>query len=415
MELEAVSTGDDLMRVMEDLGSAEFRMDPYPYYHRLNEQARAWNAGDRWLFTTHAACDAVLRDRRWERLEELMCLPDRAVCEITDDQSAAHTRPQQAFVLDVDVAPDRARLRQLFADAFSPRRVRQLQPRLEQITDQLLDVVLEAGSVDFMDAFALRLPIVLVCEQLGVPPDDQDLLRSWSYVMVRAADPLFTMSPDEVAERDRVGREFADYFGRLIADRRRRPRGDLLSRLASGEASGVRFTDQELLAACIMLLVAGHEMVSNLLGLGTLALLRNPDEMARLAGQPGLVSDAVEELLRYDSPAQITPRTALEDLVIGGHGVGRGQYAVLLLGAANRDPRIYPDPDRLDVSRRPAGHLAFGQGHLYCPGAPMARAQARQAFGALVRRAPGLRLDGEPERKGTFCIRGLGSLPVATR
>jgi len=414
-EATAPDIGDDLTAVVADLNSPAHRMDPYPYYRRLRERLAIPHTPDHWLLSRHGHCDAVLRDRRWERLEELMCLPDRAVCSPLEARAAADASGHQQFVLDLASAPSRARLRALFKEAFSAAVVRGLRPRIHSLTRGLLDRALEAREVDLVEALAIPLPGILVCELLGVPAGDWPLLRGWSDAMVRSADPLLTMSAEEVAAQDRAGRELGDYFRPLIAARRARPSDDLLGRLALGRVTGEALDEQELIAACVMLLVAGQEMISNFIGLGALALLRHPAQRRRLQAQPGLIPSAVEELLRYDSPAQIAPRVALEDRELDGERVAAQSYAVLLLGAANRDPEVFAQPERLDLGRRDNRHLAFGQGHLFCPGAPLARLQGGIAFGALAARAPALELTGEPERKGTFCIRGLAKLPVLVR
>jgi cytochrome P450 len=290
------------------------------------------------------------------------------------------------------------------------RVIEELGPYMREVVDGLLDEAAERGTFDVVTGLAHPLPVAVICHMLGVPASDEPLFAGWSEDLVHTLDP---MVPPEVMRRGNDATvAFEAYFRELIAERRRRPGPDLLTALIAAEEAGDRLSEQELLTTLILLLVAGHETTVNLIGNGTLALLKNPDQLRRLREDPGLIRSGVEELLRYDSPVQFTGRVALEPVEFGDVKVGKGQQVVALLGAANRDPAQFADPDRLDVGREDNRHIAFGGGVHFCLGAALARAEGRVAIAQLVDRFPGLELNGEPERKTTITLRGLRHMPV---
>jgi cytochrome P450 len=249
---------------------------------------------------------------------------------------------------------------------------------------------------------------------LGIPEADREALRSWSLDLIYTLDPM--LSVEALARAQRAGAEFRAYLRELIADRRRNLGNDLLSGLIRAEDEGLRLSPQELVATCVLLLVAGHETTSSFIGNGMLALLRNPDQYARLHEDPGLMRSAGEELLRYDSPVQLTGRLVVRDTEIAGRAVGAGQDVVALVGAANRDPEVFHDPDRLDVGRADNRHVAFGGGIHFCLGAPLARVEGGTAIASLARRFPALELaTDEPVWRDTITLRAMSSLPVAAR
>jgi len=302
-------------------------------------------------------------------------------------------------------------LRHLVNKAFTPRHIEAMRPRIASIVDQLLEPLLEVGRMDFVRDFAHPLPVIVIAEMLGVPVADQAELKQWSDDMALALDPLQVGA--RRAEGDRAAVEMTKLFQRVAEDRRRAPRDDLLSALLAAEEQGDRLSMDELLATCVLLLFAGNETTTNLLGNGVLALLRNPGELALLQQDPSLVRGAVEELLRYDSPLQFAARLAREDVEIDGRTLRAGQRAVLLLGSANHDPAEFADPDRLDVRRQDHRHVAFGFGMHFCVGAGLARAEAQIALDTLVRRLPGIALGADPPvRRPSIALRGLSSLPV---
>ena len=298
--------------------------------------------------------------------------------------------------------------------AFTPKVVDGLRPRIQELVDELLDAVAAKGSMEIIEDLAYPLPVIVICEMLGVPPEDHETFKEWSRAAARSLDPEEILPPEVQEERRQTLESFGDYFRALIVERRKDLKDDLISALIEAEEAGDKLTEEELLSTCILLLVAGHETTVNLIGNGALALLRNPDQLEMLRDDPSLAPRAVEELLRYDPPVQMTGRTALEDIEIGGGTVRKGQQVILLLAAANRDPERFADPDRLDITRDDTRHLAFSFGTHFCLGASLARLEGEIALGTLVRRFQGLKLQTEaPEYKENITLRGLASLPVA--
>ncbi|TFV79117.1 cytochrome P450 [Blastococcus sp. CT_GayMR19] len=308
--------------------------------------------------------------------------------------------------------PEHTRLRRLVSKAFTARRVEGLRPRVQEITDALLDRITPRGSADLVAEFGLPLPITVIGELLGVPEADRDRFREWTDEMLdRPFDPGSDLALVEAA-RERMRGYLAD----LVAAKRARPADDLLTDLVEATDEGERLDAQELLAMTFLLLIAGYVTTVSLIGNGTLALLRHPDQLDRLRADPSLVPAAVEELLRFDGP--VNPgltRFALEDLEIGGVRIPRGDMVLLSIAAADRDPRRFSDPDRLDVGAQAPGHLAFGHGMHYCLGAPLARLEGQIAFPALLTRLPGLALaaqEVELRWTGGGVFRSLRALPV---
>jgi pimeloyl-[acyl-carrier protein] synthase len=391
----------------------EVHEDPYPLYHRLRAEDPVHRSDlGFWVLTRHADVLAVLRDprlsrdpRRSERIELL-----RSSAELDELLASEEAAPSMLFV----DPPDHTRLRTLVNKAFTPAAVERLRPRVEAIVAGLLDRVAGAGAMDVVEDLAYPLPVTVICELFGVPEADHDRFRAWSRGLVRLLDPLVATDALEGALRARLA--LRGYLRELIAERRAHPTGDLLTALIAAEDEGHQLSEAELVSMCVLLLVAGHETTVNLIANGLLALLRDPEALAGLKAEPGLAGSAVEELLRYDSPVQFTSRHALADLDLGGRQVGAGETVVAVLGAANRDPAQFPDPDRLDLARQPNRHVAFGGGIHFCLGAPLARMEARIAIPALLARLPGLEVGpGPPVRRDTVTLRGLASLPVTFR
>jgi pimeloyl-[acyl-carrier protein] synthase len=307
--------------------------------------------------------------------------------------------------------PDHTRLRSLVSQAFTPRMVESLRPRIQSLVDELLDAVVETGEMDVLADLAYPLPTVVICELLGVPPEDRDKFKTWSADASRLLDGYL-----DKAAMDKgmvAGMYLFQYFTDLVEARRAEPRNDLLSAMLAAETAGDKLTHAELLSTATLLFIAGFETTMNLVGNGTLALLRNPDQLERMRKHPSLVRTGVEELLRYDGPVHVTARIAKEDVEIGGEVVRQGEQAVAIIGAANRDPDQFPDPDRLDVGRTPNKHLAFGGGPHFCLGAALARMEGQIAFETMLRRLPGLELATEhPTYRDHYVIRGLDELRV---
>ena len=381
----------------------EVRADPYPTYHALREADPVHRSPfmGMWILTRYRDVATVLRDphfladrTKWEGFQEL---PD--------------VEPTRSL-LSLD-PPDHTRMRNLVGRAFTPRVVERLLPQARAIVDGALDAAAARGGLELIEDLAYPLPVAVIARMLGVPEADWPRFREWSRVLVASLDPLSIQESERVAEFRAAQDAISDYLAGVVALRRREPRDDLISALIAVEERGDALSERELLVMLILLLVAGHETTVNLIGNGVLALLRHPDQLALLRCRPELLESAVEELLRWDSPVQLTARVVGEDCELGGRALRRGELVMTLLGAANRDPARFPDPDRLDLARAPNQHFAFGRGIHFCLGAPLARLEGRVAIGSLVHRFPGLRLAGEPERSETITLRGLHRLPLA--
>ena len=387
----------------------EFRDDPYPVYQQLFDGARVhWSEEqEAFFFTRYEDCLAILRHPAGSTDS------DNALYRGT--RAAAAEGPlsvMEASPMLFSDPPDHTRLRKLVSKAFTPRAVEAMAPRVSALVDQLLDDAAGRGSMDVIADLAFPLPVIVIAELLGVPLEDQEQLKPWSADLARTIDPVLT--PEVVAQAGMAGFMFINYLNGLIEERRARPADDMLSALIAVEEEGERLRHDELLIMIILLFVAGHETTQNLIGNGLLALFRHPDQLAALQADPSLVKNAVEEMLRYDPPVQLTGRHFTEEAEIGGVVVPRGYTALTLLAAANRDPSVFESPSSFDVARPNANRaLSFGHGIHHCLGAALARMEAQSAIGALVRRFPSLALaDDNPPHRDTFTLRGLTSLPV---
>ena len=387
-----------------DPRSPAFRANPYPFYDMLRAFAPIfyWQPWGMWFLTTHEDCHALLRDDRFGHLP-------LSVAAAPPSQRALW-QMQTNWLLTMN-PPDHTRLRGLVQKAFTPRAVAQLRATIQRLTDALIDRMAEKEQVDVIADLAYPLPVAVICEMLGVPLADQGLFHAWSAALVRSLD--LTDEPAVYNRASVAAAEMTAYFDALLAERRAQPQTDILSALVAAEEAGDRLTTEELFGTCALLLVAGHETTVNLIGNGTLALLRHPDQWQRLHNEPGLIASAVEELLRYDSPVQLTSRAALIDVTYKGQRFPRGTFVTFLLGAANHDPAVFADPARLDVGRANNRHLAFGGGIHYCLGAPLARLEGEIALGTLARRLPTLALaGGPPVYRDNVALRGLEALPA---
>jgi len=389
---------------------SEQRADPFPAYRVLLEQAPVWwnEKFGEWVFSRYADCEAILRDPRWSSNPEH--LEHRVELGAMDMRAAM--RDVDAGVLLFMDPPDHTRLRRLVSQAFTPRSVERLRPRIQELVDGILDEMASEGEVDLMSTLAYPLPVTVICEMLGVPVQDRALFGPWSSDASRLLDGDVDM---EVANRGVLAvMQLINYLNDLFEERRRQPRDDLLSALIAAEEAGDKLNEAELRSVVVLLFIAGHETTMNLIGNGTLALLRNPDQLGRLRHGPALDATGVEELLRYDGPVHFTARVATEDLEVGGQRVPKGWQAVTLLAAANRDPARFPDPDRLDLGRPDNHHLTFSGGVHYCLGAALARVEGQVAIGSLVRRFPELALaDPDPPYRDHVVLRGLQELRLS--
>ncbi|HEY7428769.1 MAG TPA: cytochrome P450 [Gemmataceae bacterium] len=384
--------------------------NPYPYYARLRriDPVHWEEQTGGWVLTRYADIVSVLRSPH-ASAERTEMAQRRVPAEF---QELFTTRKDAMLNAD---PPRHTRLRLLVNKAFTPGAVTALAPFIQRFVDDVIDTVQPWGRMDVIRDLAYPLPATVIAEMLGVPHEDRDRFKQWSDDTAALAGNLPGNLSEGVLRRAVEGmRELRAYFAGIVAQRRVEPRDDLLSALVKAQEDGERLNEAELLANAVLLLNAGHETTTNLIGNGTLALLQHPDQLRRLRENPALISTAVEELLRYDSPVQFTSRVLKADLSLGGKQLHAGQTVLLLLGAANRDPAQFPDPDRLDVGRADNKHLAFGLGSHFCLGAPLARLEGRIVFETLLRRLPGLRLAGpKPMYRQNFNLRGLEALEVA--
>jgi len=389
----------------------EFIANPYPYYQRLREtDPMHLTPLGFYVASRHADIATVLRDKRFGK-DFAGRMSRRHGPEILEEPVY---RSMRHWMLQQD-PPDHTRLRGLVVRAFTARRVEDMRPRIQEIVDGIIDRVEARGRMDLIADFAFRLPVTVICDMLGVPAEDRELFFTSSRTGGRLLDPV-PLSRAEIEQHNGSNLAAAEYFHRLFELRRREPGEDLTTQLVHAEEHGSKLSNEELTANVILLFGAGHETTVNLIGNGLLALHRNPDQLKLLREDPSLTAGAVEELLRYDSSVQVTGRTTLENVdEIGGIALAKGQSVICLLGSANRDPAVYADPDRLDITRADVRPLSFGGGIHYCLGAQLARIEGEIAIATLLRRLPRLQLDDpeHPDWRQTFVLRGLNALPAS--
>jgi cytochrome P450 len=375
--------------------------DPYPQLAKMREASPFTELeGALVVYGKYADCSRILRDpRASSRRNQSMLSNDRQ----------ARGRGTPSF-LSLD-PPDHTRMRRLASQAFTPRVISTLAGRISQLTEELLTAAGEAGDrqFDLVSALAYPLPVRIISELLGVPPQDHATFAGWSAKLAHSVQPSFgTVDAAELAQTEQASAEFREYFTELIAARRSSPADDLLTKLIRAEDDGQRLTLDEMISTCVLLLVAGHETTVGLISNAMLALLRNPDQLAVLAADPGLAAQAVEETLRYDSPVQLTGRVAT-----GGLVEPDGAVLLLLLSATGRDPAVFTDPDTFDITRGTSEHLAFSAGPHFCLGAPLARLEATIALRALATRLIDPELDPDSlAYKPNYNLRGPEHLVI---
>ncbi len=384
----------------------EFYADPYPWYRalRAEDPVRAMPDGS-WFLTRYADVEAVYKDvRSYSSDKKVEFAP-----KYGDTPLYEHHTTSLVF----NDPPLHTRVRRLIAGALTPRAIAAMEPALVALVDRLLDRAAGMGRVDLIEDFAAAIPVEVIGNLLGVPHEDRGPLRDWSLAILGALEPVLTR--DQMDRGNAAVRDFVAYLVTLVADRRRRPgdpEHDVLTRLIGTEQDGERLSETELLQNCIFILNAGHETTTNLIGNGLELLLRHQDERRRLLAEPDLIRTAVEEFLRFESSNQIGNRMTTVPVTLGGRDLPAGSRITLCIGAANRDPDQFPDPDRLDLGRQPNRHLAFAQGAHQCVGMSLARLEGRVAIGRFLERFPDYCLDGEPVRGGRARFRGFLSLPA---
>ena len=386
----------------------EVLADPYPLYHRLrNEDPVHWDPFlCAWVVTRYQDVVHVLHYFSADRTptpEQLTAMGLSAMNPI------AQVMVKQMLFMD---APAHTRLRILASTAFSPARVAVLRSHIQEIVDELIDAIEASGRLDVIEDFAYPLPAIVTAEMLGVPVNDRDQLKAWSADFAEMLGN-FQHNPDRIPRVLRSVEEMTVYFMARMTEMREHPQPGLIHSLMTAEVNGERLTDEEVVANSIVTMVGGQETTTNLIGNGVLSLLRNPGELQKLRKDPTLIANAVEELLRYESPSQHTARIAPADVVLGGRQIRKGQAVIAVMAAGNRDPEQFPDPDKLDLGRDAKRHLAFGWAAHFCFGAALARIEGQIAFETLLRRLPELRLTpGQLTWRENLGLRGLTALPA---
>ncbi|MBV9460038.1 MAG: cytochrome P450 [Bradyrhizobium sp.] len=392
--------------------SPDFIKNPYPHYERLrNTDPMHVNEHGAFVASRHAEVSLVMRDKRFGKdyVERTIRRYGPKIMDEPMFRSMSHWMLQQD-------PPDHTRLRGLVVKAFTARRIEDMRPRIQEVVDQTIDAVEAAGHMDLIEDFAFRLPVTIICDMLGIPEEHREVFYNGSRSGGRILDPV-PLSPEEITQANMVDAMTKMYFEPLFEMRRRNPGDDLITQLIQAEEAGDKLSNEEMTANIVLLFGAGHETTVNLIGNGLLALYRNPDQLALLKSNPSLITNAIEEFLRYDSSVQMTGRVALEDVEdVGGKRIPKGESVLCLLGSANRDSTVYSDhPDRLDLTRPNVRPLSFGGGIHFCLGAQLARLEAAVAISTLLRRLPELKLDDaeNPEWRPTFVLRGLQQLPAS--
>ena len=390
----------------------EFIRDPYPHYVRLRAtDPMHLTAHGSFVASRHAEVSLVMRDKRFGKdfVERTVRRYGPMIMEEPVFGSMSHWMLQQD-------PPDHTRLRGLVVKAFTARRVEDMRPRIQEVVDHTIDRITANSHMDLIEDFAFRLPVTIICDMLGIPDEHREMFYSSSRDGGRLLDPVL-LTPAEIEQANAGNRMAQMYFQQLFELRRKNPGDDLTTQLVQAEEDGSKLSNEELTANIILLFGAGHETTVNLIGNGLLALHRNPDQLALLKSRPDLITNAIEEFLRYDSSVQMSGRVALEDIDdLGGKKIPKGESVLCLLGSANHDPAVYPDrPERLDITRPNVRPLSFGGGIHHCLGAQLARIEAEIAIATLLRRLPELKLDDaeNPEWRPTFVLRGLKMLPAS--
>jgi cytochrome P450 len=398
-----------------DPTSADFLADPYPVLAELREATPLFRHEelDRWFVTRHADVRACLRDRRLGRNYRHVGSDEEFRSEPLDSRFKAFWDVERWSLLWIE-PPDHTRIRKLVASAFTPRSVEAMREPAARLARDLLEPLAEQGRMDLLYDFAQPYSIGIICDWLGVPTDNHRDLLDWSHAMVKMYE--FATTEEQAVAANEAAAAFRDFTLELIAERRRAPRGDLVSRLVEARVEGEHLSDAEIVSTVIVLLNAGHEATVNTLGNGVRALMEHRAQWERLVDGSVAAGVAIEELIRFDPPLQLFERWVLaEGVDVAGTPIPRGERISMLFGSANRDPRVFDSPDQFDVARPNASeHIGFGGGIHVCIGAPLARIELEASLRALVERCPNLELDAEPARNPTFVIWGCARVELST-
>jgi cytochrome P450 len=384
--------------------------DPYPLYHQLQAKSPVhWDPFLKaWVVTRYADVLTVLSDRRFSA-RRTPTPDDLAALGLDALVPIAQVMVRQMLFMD---PPAHGRIRNLAARAFTPRRIENLRAHIQDIVDTLLDAVQAQGRMDVIADLAVPLPAIVTEELLGISTSDLSQLKAWSADFATMLGN-FQHNPEHAAHVRQSLDEMYQYFGAAVSEHQGRPRDDLISALLEAEHEGDRLTNDEVIANTIMTMVGGQETTTSLIGNGLLTLLRHPAQLQALRGDPSLIPSAVEEMLRFESPIQHTARMTVDDLELGGQQIRKRQAVIAVLGAANRDPDRFSEPDQFDIRRQDNRHVAFGWASHFCFGAPLARLEAHVIFETMLRRMPTLQLDlPTPIWQDNLSYRGLTALPI---
>jgi len=394
--------GDPVARLLLPATKA----DPYPLYAGIRRRGLVRSPLGLFATADHATVASILRDRRFSSSP----VHQRGYQPPSYPPGDPRAALPAADLLTMD-PPDHTRLRRLVAGAFTPRAIAGLEPWIREITHRLLTAVDGAAGFDLIDTLAFPLPIAVICHLLGVPAEDQAQFRAWGHEVAATLDPQTAAAAR--AQTRAAELALTGYLQDLVRERRANPDDSILSALIAAEEEGDRLTSGEVVSTALLLLVAGFETTVNLIGNGTVALLGDPDSWDRLRQDPALVPAAIEEMLRYDSPVQLTARIATEDVAAGGGVIAAGRGVIVLIGGANRDPAVFERPDEFRIDRpEPGRHLSFSLGMHHCLGSALARLEGRIAIEELTRRYPALELAAPPIRRSLLVLRGFESVPV---
>jgi hypothetical protein len=397
-----------------NLFDSKFNANPYPTYHRLREEdpVHRYLIGGDWIVTRYADVKAVLKSGCVRTDDRPKSIQERNKYLLHKEKNLdilAYTTSRFLFYMN---PPDHTRLRGLVGKGFSSIVVERMRPHIQEIVDELLDKVRHKGSMDIVAELASPLSVSVISKLLGIPKEAQQQLHQWTNVLSRILDPLVSLK--EYEAMNQATEEIQEYLRTLIAEREKEPQEDFISNLIAAKDQSDRLSQKDLLAICTLLFGAGEETTGNTIGNGMLALLQHPNQMEQLKREPTMIQSAVEEVIRYDSAIQMLTRIATDNLEIGNQTIKAGEKIVLCLGAANRDPAQFPNPDELNINREQNHHLAFADGIHYCLGAALARVETQIAINTLIQRFPDLKLaSNKLEWKKSIVIRGLKSLSVS--